>query len=107
MDLDKIRREIEVQKQDAEERRQKLARHVNHRDEPLPPDFAEQAQERGNDETMVALSGELDTLIDDLDRALRRIEEGTYGECARCGQPINESRLAALPAATLCVDCAD
>jgi len=39
--------------------------------------------------------------------ALRRISEGTYGICIDCGEPIAESRLAALPAAPRCIDCAD
>jgi RNA polymerase-binding protein DksA len=37
--------------------------------------------------------------------AIRRREEGTYGICASCGQPISPERLEARPEATLCVDC--
>jgi len=40
-----------------------------------------------------------------IDEALRRIEERTYGKCEECGQPIKESRLKALPFATLCISC--
>ena len=38
-------------------------------------------------------------LVADIDQALLRIKEGTYGVCARCGQPIPEARLEALPTA--------
>jgi DnaK suppressor protein len=38
--------------------------------------------------------------------ALQRIDDGTYGDCLRCGEPIAEKRLEIDPAATLCVDCA-
>jgi DnaK suppressor protein len=38
--------------------------------------------------------------------ALRRLEEGRYGVCDRCGQPIGAERLAARPAATTCIRCA-
>ena len=41
----------------------------------------------------------------ELDRALRRIEEGTYGVCARCEGPIHSQRLQALPEAPLCQEC--
>ncbi|HZQ63687.1 MAG TPA: TraR/DksA C4-type zinc finger protein [Gaiellaceae bacterium] len=40
-----------------------------------------------------------------IDAALARIEDGTFGVCQRCGQPIAEARLEALPWATLCIDC--
>lgn len=40
-----------------------------------------------------------------IDAALKKIEEGTYGMCENCGQPIGEERLEAMPWATLCIDC--
>jgi RNA polymerase-binding protein DksA len=42
----------------------------------------------------------------DIENALARIEAGTYGTCARCGEPIPEGRLDARPTATTCVGCA-
>ena len=39
--------------------------------------------------------------------ALRRIEDGTYATCARCGEKINEKRLEALPYAIECIQCAE
>jgi DnaK suppressor protein len=42
----------------------------------------------------------------DLDRALERLSEGTYGECERCGQPIAAERLEARPASRTCIGCA-
>jgi DnaK suppressor protein len=38
-------------------------------------------------------------MVADIDQALLRIEEGDYGECARCGKPIDERRLDAVPTA--------
>lgn len=40
-----------------------------------------------------------------IDEALRRIEEGTYGICVECGQPISRERLEAVPHARLCIRC--
>jgi DnaK suppressor protein len=45
------------------------------------------------------------TLFVEVQQALTRIENGTYGLCSNCGQPIPEKRLEALPWATLCVTC--
>jgi RNA polymerase-binding transcription factor DksA len=42
----------------------------------------------------------------ELDAAEHRLAAGAYGRCERCGEPIGDERLAALPAARLCVRCA-
>jgi len=39
-----------------------------------------------------------------IDRALAKIDDGTYGTCERCGKPIGQERLDARPWATLCID---
>ncbi len=44
--------------------------------------------------------------LDSVDAALRRLDEGGYGRCERCGRPIAPERLAARPSATRCVSCA-
>ena len=42
-------------------------------------------------------------LMGKIDRALARMEAGTYGICSRCGKPIEKARLKALPYADLCI----
>ena len=42
-------------------------------------------------------------LLGKIDRALSRMDEGTYGICSRCGRPIEKARLKALPYADLCI----
>ena len=42
-----------------------------------------------------------------IDAALRRLDDGSYGECLECGEPIAEGRLAADPTATHCLACAE
>ena len=42
--------------------------------------------------------------LDDIDAALRKIEEGSYGICELCGEPIGAARLSAIPWARLCID---
>ena len=67
-----------------------------------------------NDVIEVAQSGpiiDVEATVNDLkthrlssiDEALRSIEDGTYGTCAKCGDPIESRRLDADPAATLCI----
>ena len=43
--------------------------------------------------------------LEEVEHALRRFEEGTYGLCDSCGQPIEPARLEALPQANLCLSC--
>jgi RNA polymerase-binding transcription factor DksA len=42
-------------------------------------------------------------LMDKIDRALKRIDEGTYGLCSVCGRPIEKARIKALPYVDLCI----
>jgi DnaK suppressor protein len=68
--------------------------------------FADSSQvsaERGEAE---ALATELREALTDVEDALGRLAEGTYGICERCGQPIAPARLEAKPAARLCITCA-
>jgi len=44
-------------------------------------------------------------LISKIEEALRRIDDGTFGECERCGESISEQRLMARPVTTLCIEC--
>lgn len=44
-------------------------------------------------------------LISRIDKALRRLADGTYGVCARCKRPIDDDRLAAVPYTTICASC--
>ncbi len=47
----------------------------------------------------------LRTMIAEVERAIERVDEGTYGFCVDCGQPINPERLEVKPSATQCIDC--
>jgi DnaK suppressor protein len=54
----------------------------------------------------VGTARELGAMLEDVDRALRKLDEGTYGICDRCGRLIPEARLEARPWSVLCVACA-
>ena len=53
----------------------------------------------------LALTHNARELLAQNERALARIEAGTYGSCESCGEPIGKARLQAFPRATLCVAC--
>jgi len=106
VDLNDVKAVLERRREELIERRERIARHTRHRDEPLPPDFAEQAVELENGETLVALDREVNSEIRQIEQALRRLESGGYGECTDCGEPISAPRLKALPYTSLCIDCA-
>jgi DnaK suppressor protein len=72
-------------------------------DDEHDPEGATIAFERAQIE---ALIDQANRQLADLDRALRRIEEGDYGDCERCGRPIAPERLAARPTARTCIECA-
>jgi RNA polymerase-binding transcription factor len=56
-------------------------------------------------EQEISLANSILERINQVDRALERLEEGTYGYCERCGNAIPIERLTAFPSATLCVTC--
>ena len=65
-------------------------------------DSATATLNREIDYTLEENSGHVLTAIDE---ALGRIESGTFGTCGRCGKPIAEERLEAIPYANRCIDC--
>jgi RNA polymerase-binding transcription factor DksA len=68
-------------------------------------DFSEMAQERENDEVVDALGNESREEIRQIQGALLRIDQETYGKCQECGETIAEARLAALPSTAYCANC--
>jgi RNA polymerase-binding protein DksA len=67
--------------------------------------LADHASEMLDREVDESLEENAEQLVHEIDVAVARIDAGTYGTCARCGQPIPEERLEAVTYATLCLDC--
>jgi DnaK suppressor protein len=69
--------------------------------------FDEEYADAGSDtferEKDLSLVNNLRDLLDKIDKALAKIEDGTYGLCDRCGKPIEKARVKALPYASLCL----
>ena len=75
----------------------------------LFPEFGdkpdENAQEAGEYDAVIGKQEILEKSLNDIDKALDRIKNNTYGICKYCGNPIGEKRLEACPTAGSCVDC--
>lgn len=73
---------------------------------PLDADWEEQAVDLADDEALEGIDDVLRAEIQQIRLALLRIENGTYGTCAICGEEISRERLKARPIATRCIKCA-
>lgn len=91
-------------------RRKELAGHLDHiehdLDEAMPKDWEDRASERQGDEVLEALGTQELAEVRQIDAALARIADGSYGDCVKCGEPIAGARLELLPATPLCANCA-
>src|SRR5207302_3323720 len=68
--------------------------------------FADSGQVTAERGEVQALAGTLRENLQDIDAALGKMDQGTYGLCESCGRPISDARLEAMPAARLCIACA-
>lgn len=84
-----------------------LDKDIHHTEEPVEKDFAEQATQSENDDVLNALDDEAKVAVIQIDNALLRIQNESFGICESCGAEINEKRLQAIPFASLCITCAE
>jgi len=73
--------------------------------EEITQDIADKASSSYTKEFLFSLSDGERVLLQQIDQSLSRIEEGTYGLCTHCGNPIPEKRLEAVPWTPYCVEC--
>jgi len=74
--------------------------------ENIDPEVESEGQEENLNRLLDRLDGRGKAEIEAIDRALRRLGDGTYGTCVDCGGTIPESRLTAMLTAETCVPCA-
>jgi len=68
-------------------------------------DVGDMSESDLNRSTALELADRQTHLIEEIDEALQRIEDGTYGQCVRCGKPLDEERLKAMPTARYDAEC--
>jgi DnaK suppressor protein len=72
----------------------------------IPTDKEELGSDNAEQELTLTLLGSGEDILDQVEAAIHRIEDGGYGQCEKCGEEIPKSRLDAIPYAADCVQCA-
>ena len=102
-DTNAAKARLEAQLAELEDRLSRLDRDLS---ETPDPDSSERAVQMEDDEALEGQAQVAANEIASVRRALERIEDGSYGQCVKCGEEIAEGRLEARPEAALCIDCA-
>ena len=71
----------------------------------IDPDADDGASDLEQHENAIALIPSLKSKLETIDHALKRVQQGTYGICERCGKPIDPARLEIVPETTFCTQC--
>ncbi|MEX2449432.1 MAG: TraR/DksA C4-type zinc finger protein [Rhodospirillales bacterium] len=103
LDTDAIKKDLEAKLKALIEKADELEGSLR---EPVSQDSEEQAMEMEGDQVTEGLERAALHEIDGIKATLARIEDGSYGICTKCDEPIPEPRLKAYPTAALCVNCA-
>jgi len=104
-EMEKYRRLLEQKKHSLSSDLAKTRNAEEETTEELTQDIADKAVSSYTREFLYSLSDTDRSTLVQIDEALVRVEEGTYGNCTNCGQPMSEKRLTAVPWARLCIDC--
>lgn len=111
MDQDQIRQRLESERNRLEEIRAAAARLQAGADEGVMQELssvdqhpAEQASETLEREIDASVLQRTESELVEVQDALRRLDDGRYGVCETCGQPIADARLEAMPATRYCVE---
>jgi DnaK suppressor protein len=72
----------------------------------MPTSMAELGSDSSDQELTLSLLGNENGVLDQIEGAIERIDDGSYGRCETCGVKIPKSRLEAIPYAAQCVRCA-
>ncbi len=102
-EYEQVRHSLIDMLEDLDDRLAKITHDVK---EPLDKDFEEQATQTENNEVLDGLGNAARTEREMVRQAIARIDQGRYGLCQVCGQPISKERLKAIPYSSMCIKCA-
>ena len=101
--LEKERRELQAQLTELEESSFSTPQSDISGEVAFDEEYADSGSATFERERDLSLENNIRDLLEKIDKALGRMEDGTYGMCERCGKPIEKPRLKALPYANLCI----
>jgi DnaK suppressor protein len=104
-ELEKYRKLLEQKKAELSNELAKARSAEEESNEEATQDIADKAVSSYTREFLYSLTDGERTVLLQIDEALARIDDGTYGLCANCGVQMNEKRLTAVPWTPYCVDC--
>ncbi len=102
---DEIRRRLLSERAQLKDQLRRLEEMVELEDIGRSNHMADDATEAFEQTVGVALQRNVEAQIESIERALARLDDGTYGLCESCGGRIDRARLEALPHAQYCVEC--
>lgn len=106
MNPDHAKQTLLAAKAELEARLDRTHQHLHGKTEAVSPNFHEQVVETGNDAVVRVLEQEGREELQQIRKALARLDSGDYPYCSKCGKAIGEQRLAAIPYTEFCVKCA-
>lgn len=108
-ELEEVRGDLEQEvsglKQEIERAESEIAERLGDPSDGAGDDQADTGAKTFEREHEMSLANNARDLLAQNERAIQRIEAGTYGVCERCGNPVGKARLQAFPRAALCVSC--
>lgn len=106
MDLTAQRARLVALQNEVQQRATRLDMHQRRQTQDIVQDSDDRAVQMENDEVIDRLDQMAHRSLEQIDRALRRLDAGIYEVCARCESPISAARLQQVPETDLCVECA-
>lgn len=106
MDPGKFKSVLLERRLELESRLERTHRHIFQKTEPVSANFHEQVIQTENDQLVITLEQDARDEIAQINKALQRLQDGDYLDCAECGKPIGIKRLEAIPYTDRCVACA-
>jgi DnaK suppressor protein len=103
--FNQLRRRLKTERESLLEELQATAPVADRHERGSYGEYGELATEIAEVEKGLILEKRIREQLSEVEHALDKFEQGTYGLCDNCGQPIDTSRLEALPHASLCLSC--